>query len=166
MRYETNDYVALIMERINGITLCEYLNMKRDNNIHITTKIITSLYEAAIGLHTSGYVHGDLHGKNIIVLNDYKIKLVGFGQSDLVNSMSASDENIPNIYGDYLYLKYYIALLIFPKLEQSSIAMTIKNIRNLTIKDVLEYDQFPELSNKLYNILNSFPKAIEDDIDD
>jgi serine/threonine protein kinase len=165
LKYETKDYIALVMERINGITLSEYLSSKRNDNISIIAKLVISLYEAALALHNSGYTHGDLHGNNIIIHNDHKIKLIDFGQSNLVNSMSASDENIPEIYGDYLYLKYHIAVLIFPKLEPSTIVVIIKTIKDFTVKDVMEYDQFPEIANSLFNILNTFPKAIEDDID-
>ena len=162
LRYENDNYIALVMEKINGIMLNDYLTSKRNDNINIITKLVVSFYEAVFALHNSGYIHGDLHGNNIIITDDYKVKLIDFGQSDLVDSMSASDENIPNIYGDYLYLKYYIAYLIFPTLEVSSIAETMKIIKNFTCKDVIEYHKSPELANKLYDILNSFPKAIEE----
>lgn len=164
LKYETKDYIALVMERINGITLSEYLTTNK-NRDHIISKIVDSLYKTVYAFHDIGYTHGDLHGNNIIIYNDHKIKLIDFDQSDLVGSMSASDENIPEIYSDYLSLKYYIALLIFPTLEKSSISVIIKTIKEFTIKNVIEYELFPEKANKLYNLLNSFPKSIEDDID-
>lgn len=85
-----------------------------------------------LALHDAGYLHGDLHGNNIIILDDYEVKLIDFGQSDLVDSVSASDEFTPGVYSDYLYLKFYIARLIFPGLEVSSIAGIIKTIRDFT----------------------------------
>lgn len=163
LKYVTNDYIALVMERINGISLNEYLALKRNYMIDTSYKIVISLHEAVIAFHDSGYIHGDLHGNNIIIYDDYKVKLIDFGESDLVNSMSSSDENIPGIYQDYLFLKYYIALLIFPTLKMDSVVTVIKTIRDFTVKDVIGYYQFPELANELYDILNSFPKAIEDD---
>jgi len=103
----------------------------------------------------------NLHGNNIIIYDDNKVKLINFDQSGLVYEMSANDENIPEIYSDYLYLKYYMTFFIFSQLERSSIVITIK-----TIKDVINYDRYPELANNLYKLLNLFPKAIEDNIDD
>lgn len=166
LKYETLDYIALIMERINGITLNEYLKLNINSNIKSIDEIVSSLYTTVLNLHNIGYTHGDLHGNNIIVYNDNKVKLIDFGQSGLVGEMSASNENIPEIYSDYLYLKYYIGILIFPTLERSSIAITIKAIKDLTIKDVINYDQFPLLANKLFSMLNSFPNEIEDSIED
>lgn len=167
LKYKTKDYIALIMERINGITLNEYLKLNlNNNNIKSIGEIVSSLYTTVLALHNIGYTHGDLHGNNIIIYDNNKVKLIDFGQSELVGKMSASDENIPEIYSDYLYLKYYLALFIFPQLEQSSIAITIKTIKDFTIKDIINYDRYPELANNLYKLLNSFPKAIEDNIDD
>lgn len=164
LRYETNYYIALVMDRINGITLNEYLESRQNYTINISSKIVISLYEAVFAFHNGGYIHGDLHGNNIIIHDDYKVKLIDFGESDLVGSMSASDENIPKIYQDYLYLKYYVALLIFPTLEIDNVATVIKIIRDFTVKDVIGYYKSSELANRLFNILNSFPKAIEDNI--
>ena len=163
LKYETKDYIALVMEKVNGITLSEYLTSKQNHNIDIVTKLVTSLYEAVTALHNSGYVHDDLHGNNIIITDKHKIKLIDFGQSDLIDSVSASDENTPKIFEDYLYLKYYIALLIFPTLEPSTIATTLIIIKDFTVKDVIGYYTFPELASKLYEILNSFPEAIEEE---
>lgn len=165
LKYETNNYTALVMEKINGITLAKYLVSRENHNIDTTFKIISSLCNAVFALHDAKYIHGDLHGNNIMIYDDYKIKLIDFGQSDSIDSISASDDS-PNIYGDYLCLKYYIARLIFPKLEESNIVVTIKTIKNFTVEDVIGYDEFPELADKLYNILDSFPKVMENNIDD
>lgn len=165
LKYETNNYIALVMEKINGTTLGEYLSSKPNSDINITFKIISSLCNSVFALHDAKYIHGDLHGNNIMIYNNYEIKLIDFGQANLIDSICASDRS-PNIYGDYLYLKYYIARLIFPNLEESSIVVTIKTIKNFTVEDVIGYDEFPELADKLYNILGSFPEVIENNIDD
>lgn len=39
LRYETKEYIALVMERINGITLSEYLTSKPENDIITAGKL-------------------------------------------------------------------------------------------------------------------------------
>jgi len=160
LKYESFDYIALIMEKIDGMTLSQYLKINTNNHINIIIKIVNSLYNAVTSLHNVGYIHGDLHGNNIILCDDYRIKLIDFGQSDFIGSINESDENIKGIDVDYLDLKYYISLLIFPEFNKLTIIETIKNIKSLNVKNVIDYDEYPETANMLYNTLNAIPEPI------
>lgn len=163
LKHETEDYVALIMERIQGITLFEYIE-KRSCNIKIIFKVVISLTNAIIGIHKSGFVHCDLHARNIIITDNNEVKVIDFGCADNVDALDESDMVTPKIFEDYLQLKSAIALIIFPLSNDISIVTIIKTIRNYTVNHVIGYNTNPMLANKLYTLLISFPSIIEDDI--
>jgi RIO-like serine/threonine protein kinase len=68
--YNLSYDLGITLECVEGVTLDEYTG-----DLHqINFKIMKCLYE----LHKSGYVHGDIHAKNIIIRDDEPI-LIDFG---------------------------------------------------------------------------------------
>lgn len=155
--YETSNYIALAMDLIQGTTLQYFLKFNKSHNIKVIFKIVKSLYNAVISLHNIGYSHNDLHHKNIIITNEYQAKLIDFGNTDIIN--------IESRYHDYLMLKASIARLIFEGLNDLSVVKIMENIKTYTITNVIGYNENAKIAQKLYNILNSFPKEIENDLD-
>ena len=155
LNYETKEYVALIMENIESITLNDYIINKNNYNVENVFNIVKSLIEAIFALNNLGYVHDDLHGGNILITNNYDVKLIDFSCCDNVDSICGDGEE-PKLYSEQLCLKYYIARLIFPNLPLSSIYDTMNIIKTYTVKDIIEYNTKPLKAEQLYNIFSLF----------
>ncbi len=69
----------IVMEYIDGITLKEYLDQRKDirwkEAVHFTVQILRALQHA----HDKGVVHRDIKPQNIMLLSDGTIKVTDFG---------------------------------------------------------------------------------------
>ena len=71
------NYIA--MEYLEGYTLEQVIKRKVQLNYRIVAKIITQVCAALDYAHKAGIVHRDVKPANIMVLNDFKIKVTDFG---------------------------------------------------------------------------------------
>lgn len=85
----------IVMEYIDGITLKEYLDQRKDirwkEAVHFTGQILRALQHA----HDKGIVHRDIKPQNIMLLSDGTIKVTDFGIARLTRSdmrATTSDE--------------------------------------------------------------------------
>ena len=81
----------IVMEYIDGITLKEYLDQRKDirwkEAVHFTVQILRALQHA----HDKGIVHRDIKPQNIMLLSDGTIKVTDFGIARLTrNDMKAT----------------------------------------------------------------------------
>ncbi len=76
----------IVMEYIDGITLKEYLDQRKDirwkEAVHFTVQILRALQHA----HDKGIVHRDIKPQNIMLLSDGTIKVTDFGIARLPRS--------------------------------------------------------------------------------
>ena len=83
----------IVMEYIDGITLKEYLDQRKDirwkEAVHFTMQILRALQHA----HDKGIVHRDIKPQNIMLLPDGTIKVTDFGIARLTrNEIKAPSE--------------------------------------------------------------------------
>ncbi|MBR5525001.1 MAG: Stk1 family PASTA domain-containing Ser/Thr kinase [Clostridia bacterium] len=76
----------IVMEYIDGISLKEYLDQRKDlrwkEAVHFTVQILRALQHA----HDKGIVHRDIKPQNIMLLSDATIKVTDFGIARLTRS--------------------------------------------------------------------------------
>ncbi len=72
-------YCYAILELVEGITLREWLKQTRslDDRLSVAKKIFTEVKY----VHNKNIFHGDLHDRNILILENGEIKLLDFGTS-------------------------------------------------------------------------------------
>jgi len=70
-------YIA--MEYLEGQTLEELIKKKTRFNYRIIAKMITQICQALQYAHDQGIVHRDIKPANIMVLSDYRVKVMDFG---------------------------------------------------------------------------------------
>ena len=74
-----SDYLFIVMEYINGITLKDYIEQQRvltwRETVHFTSQILRALKHA----HSKGIVHRDIKPQNIMLMENGDIKVTDFG---------------------------------------------------------------------------------------
>ena len=141
--------VTIIMEKIKGITVKEFLEEK--NTPDTVKRVITSLIEAVLSFHKAGYLHGDLHEGNIIIKEDLNIVLIDFD-----TCTEYSDEYLDDS-RDLDCIRSHITRMIFPiNTEDISINMLIRLSRNMRVEDVFCYETDKETAIILYEMFKKF----------
>ncbi|ADD40170.1 serine/threonine protein kinase [Stackebrandtia nassauensis DSM 44728] len=92
----------LVMEWIKGRSLAELLTQKPRLHVHETVRVITEAAEALHAAHVAGIVHRDVKPGNILITNDFAVKLIDFGIAS-ARDESTGDES-GKILGTLAYL--------------------------------------------------------------
>jgi len=147
--------LVIFMEKIDGQTLFQYMNSHDNHHGDECLDIVTSLVKAVNAMHTTGYIHGDMHCHNILLTPELTIKLIDFSNSDYIDAVDPGDGTTPKWVNDYIQLSDIIAKLIFsnkhPDILGMSIADTLKTVQNFTKDDVIGDI---ETATKLYTFLD------------
>jgi serine/threonine protein kinase len=84
----------LAYEYISGVTLRKYIeNPQNKNSI---SKIITKVQKSLLCLWYNGYMHGDFHLDNIIVMPNGNIKIIDFSTASMVKPLSHANPQKKN----------------------------------------------------------------------
>ena len=77
----TNKYLYLILEYIDGISLLEYIQNKRNQRINESTskKLFYQIVKAIIYCQNKNICHRDIKLENVLIIKDDIIKLIDFG---------------------------------------------------------------------------------------
>jgi RIO-like serine/threonine protein kinase len=147
---KNTDNITVIMEKVQGITLGKFLDEK--HNIIEISKVVISLVEAVLSFHRAGYVHGDLHGGNILIKQDLSVVLIDFDSIE-----KYSEANLLKS-GDYKFLKCHISMLIFQfGKKYFSVMEILEEAQNKKVEDIVGYDTEPEIAHCLFRLLKKFP---------
>lgn len=141
--------LTILMEKVEGITLKKFIEEKHTPEEIV--KLVASFINTVLSFHDAGYIHGDLHERNIIVKEDLSIILLDFDTVD-----EYSKENLYES-GDCDYLKFYIAVLIF-RLDAKdwSIDGIMKLTKNMKVEDVFCHEYNPNVADLLYKMFKIF----------
>jgi serine/threonine protein kinase len=105
-------YGYIITEYLNGKSLDDYLNSNKNGiNYNIIIYIFKQLINGVEHIHEKGYAHRDLKPQNIIIDNQFNIKIIDFGLAckicDLKFKNGTSDYMPPESFEDYKKFNKY-----------------------------------------------------------
>jgi len=87
---------VIAYEYVPGDTFRNFIKVE-NNHVHVS-KIIKQIRKALLCIWMSGFIHGDLHLDNIIVMPNHKIKIIDFSTSRVAQPLkfanTASDDKI------------------------------------------------------------------------
>ncbi|MEI8301425.1 MAG: protein kinase [Chlamydiota bacterium] len=123
------DAKHLYMECIKGTTLKD-----GDFNLHQTLSILIQIADALIYMHSAGYVHYDIHGRNILIDKDGQAKLIDLGLMHPIDSQHTILNDIKS-----LLMSIPIFFRREPNYDPNNLLDTIKNMptKDLTL-DILK----------------------------
>ncbi len=88
------DAAYIAMERVDGVSLADYMRAKRPLEINETMAIGHGVARALMAAHEEQLVHGDLKPSNVMLGRDGAIKVADFGTSQIVRQRQAADSAI------------------------------------------------------------------------
>eukprot|EP00960_Hanusia_phi_P063615 765521-Hanusia_phi.AAC.9 len=91
--YEENKDLYLVMDLIEGTTLAEEISYQPDFSEARVADIMSQIFKGLQHMHENEIVHGNLVEDHIILSCDDMVKIVGFGNSSLVDEIVAASGN-------------------------------------------------------------------------
>lgn len=79
--WQENGCYCCSMEFIDGITYEKWL--KQTNNIVNKTNMLLKIFEAILFYQSKGFIHGDIHPRNILIDKNREVHIIDFGTSSI-----------------------------------------------------------------------------------
>lgn len=137
-----SESTSIITEKIEGITMNDFLLNKEQYKLKDINKVITSFISAVIDLHDLAYCHNDLNLNNIIIKPDFSVALIDFDTISGYNITSS----------DIITVKCYVAHLMFKIKQNLFVEDILELIKSFRKEDMTLYDEDPELASSMYDI--------------
>jgi serine/threonine protein kinase len=120
---ETNMFIILVMNYIEGETMYNFFNKKVNTHIE-HNKIIITLIKAVQYLHKNNIIHGDIKPHNIIITSDYTPVFIDYDMSKLSNNYEI---NVDKVFGTRFFIspELFFTKKITNKIDIWSLGMTI-----------------------------------------
>lgn len=85
--FEENNTAYMVMEKLNGINLNEYLKLQPEGRLSVeeTIHILLSIINALKEVHKRGLLHRDIAPDNIFICSNNTVKLIDFGTAKFGN---------------------------------------------------------------------------------
>jgi uncharacterized protein (TIGR02145 family) len=102
---EQEDMVAIVMEKIEGVTLKELLESYGKLELNEIANFLKQMTNALGYVHDQGYVHRDIKPSNFMITNEGKVKLLDFGiAKDMRGNMEYTVTGTNQQMGTLLYM--------------------------------------------------------------
>ena len=102
---EQEDTVAIVMEKIEGVTLKELLESYGKLELNEIANFLKQMTNALGYVHDQGYVHRDIKPSNFMITNEGKVKLLDFGiAKDMRGNMEYTITGTNQQMGTLLYM--------------------------------------------------------------
>lgn len=89
-----NNNLYIVQEYYDSITLSEFLSSNSYLPVDVAVNIIIQITQALKNLHENNIIHNDLKLDNILINKQFKIKLIDFGLSTIIDNPINENENI------------------------------------------------------------------------
>lgn len=90
----------ILMDRAPGLALGARIHHQDRLDVLSATRLLRSIVRALEKIHALNVVHGDLHIDNIIVAEDYSVKLIDFERGRIFNPTELSSIAKPSCFGN------------------------------------------------------------------
>jgi len=99
--FTTGNYTYFTQDFINGLSLPQFINRKKQSPFNLVLKIIENILYAFKEMHALHIVHGDIHPSNILITGENKIKIIDFG---LALNTQLDEDQLVNFGGTYFFM--------------------------------------------------------------
>lgn len=148
-----NNSYYIVLEYVDGKTLEELIKLK-DIDKYDKQDIIMQILDAVEYAHNKNILHRDLKPSNIMITNDNKVKVIDFGISKILGSISTDGDNYTVQALTYKYASPE------QKLGKTLTFQSDIYSLGLVIYEVLESEIF-NLDNKIIKLINNSKKIKE-----
>jgi len=130
---ETTRHVFYTLtERVQGITLRQWLNDNGNANLQQVRAWLTQLVSALGALHSKGILHQDIRPENIMIDQYDNLVLLDLGSASLHGQQFSKSDDVLHIPGDMLYSAPEYFLGYWPELSSDMFALAVMTYHALS----------------------------------